>query len=60
MTPAQSLAPRSPANLVTVHDILEALVARYRQDDGTDLGGADSCPRSQVSSYARLGSKCLI
>jgi DEAD/DEAH box helicase domain-containing protein len=32
MSPSQSLAPRSPASLETVHDILGTLVARYRPD----------------------------
>ena len=29
----QSLAPRPPANLETVHNILGSLVARYRQEE---------------------------
>ncbi len=33
MSPSQSLAPRSPASLETVHDILRDVVARYRQDE---------------------------
>ena len=33
MSALQSLAPRPPANLETVHNILESLVARYRQDE---------------------------
>jgi len=32
MSAFQSLAPRPPANLETVHNILGALVARYRQE----------------------------
>ena len=33
MTASQSLAPRQPASLDTLHDILGALVARYRQEE---------------------------
>src|SRR5437868_13456083 len=33
MSAFQSLAPRPPANLETVHNILGALVARYRQEE---------------------------
>jgi ATP-dependent helicase YprA (DUF1998 family) len=33
MYPSRSLAPRSPASLETVHDILRDLVARYRQEE---------------------------
>jgi len=33
MSPSQSLAPRSPASLETVHEILGTLVARCRQDE---------------------------
>jgi hypothetical protein len=30
MSPSQSLAPRQPVSLETVHNILGSLVARYR------------------------------
>jgi DEAD/DEAH box helicase domain-containing protein len=33
MPPSQSLAPRQPASLETVHNILTSLVARYRQEE---------------------------
>ena len=33
MSAFQSLAPRTPANLETVHNILGSLVARYRQEE---------------------------
>jgi len=33
MPPSQSLAPRQPASLETVHNILGSLVARYRQEE---------------------------
>ena len=33
MSASQSLAPRPPASLETVHNILGALVARYRQEE---------------------------
>src|SRR5437899_7545388 len=33
MSVSQSLAPRTPANLETVHNILGSLVARYRQEE---------------------------
>src|SRR5215471_13136908 len=33
MSAFQSLAPRPPANLETVHNILESLVGRYRQEE---------------------------
>ena len=33
MPASQSLAPRPPASLETVHDILGSLVARYRQEE---------------------------
>ena len=33
MTASQSLAPRQPASLDTLHDILGSLVARYRQEE---------------------------
>src|SRR5207237_9650746 len=33
MSASQSLAPRTPANLETVHNILGSLVARYRQEE---------------------------
>ena len=33
MSPSQSLAPRPPASLETVHNILGSLVARYRQEE---------------------------
>ena len=33
MSPSQSLAPRQPASLETVHNILGSLVARYRQEE---------------------------
>src|SRR5947207_14988050 len=33
MSASQSLTPRPPANLETVHNILDALVARYRQEE---------------------------
>src|SRR5271167_3629740 len=33
MSAFQSLAPRSPASLETVHNILGTLVARYRQEE---------------------------
>ena len=33
MSPSQSLSPRSPASLETVHNILGSLVARYRQEE---------------------------
>src|SRR5216117_1929324 len=33
MSAFQSLAPRPPANLETVHNILGSLVARYRQEE---------------------------
>jgi DEAD/DEAH box helicase domain-containing protein len=33
MSASQSLAPRSPASLETVHNILGSLVARYRRDE---------------------------
>jgi hypothetical protein len=33
MSAFQSLAPRPPASLETVHDILGSLVARYRQEE---------------------------
>jgi hypothetical protein len=33
MSASQSLAPRPPATLETVHHILGSLVARYRQEE---------------------------
>ena len=33
MSPSQSLSPRPPASLETVHNILGSLVARYRQEE---------------------------
>src|ERR1700757_1690275 len=33
MSPSRSLAPRQPASLETVHNILGSLVARYRQEE---------------------------
>jgi len=33
MSPSQSLAPRQPASLETVHNILGSLVARYREEE---------------------------
>ncbi len=33
MSAFQSLAPRTPASLETVHNILGSLVARYRQEE---------------------------
>ncbi len=33
MSASQSLAPRPPASLETVHHILGSLVARYRQEE---------------------------
>jgi DEAD/DEAH box helicase domain-containing protein len=33
MSPSQSLAPRQPASLETVHNILGSLVARYRHEE---------------------------
>lgn len=33
MSASQSLAPRPPASLETVHNILGSLVARYRQEE---------------------------
>ena len=33
MSASQSLAPRPPASLETVHNILRSLVARYRQEE---------------------------
>jgi len=33
MSSSQSLAPRQPASLETVHNILGSLVARYRQEE---------------------------
>src|SRR5919108_4131540 len=33
MSASQSLTPRSPASLETVHDILGSLVERYRQEE---------------------------
>jgi hypothetical protein len=33
MSAFQSLAPRSPGSLETVHNILGSLVARYRQEE---------------------------
>src|SRR5215472_10749718 len=33
MSPSQSLAPRLPASLETVHNILGSLVARYHQEE---------------------------
>src|SRR5215469_3667245 len=33
MSPSQSLSPRPPASLETVHNILGSLVARHRQEE---------------------------
>src|ERR1700745_621774 len=33
MPPSQSLAPRQPDSIETVHNILGSLVARYRQEE---------------------------
>ena len=58
MSVFQSLAPRPPASLETVHDILGSLVA-LSPGGSTYYGAPDSRPRSQVSSHTGLGVKCL-
>ncbi len=58
MSASQSLAPRAPASLETVHNVLGSLAARYRQEEVLTSIRQIPAPRSQVSAHTGLGDKC--